>query len=64
MRIAAAADVLVAAVVGGPIRATLIGVALLWLGARYLGWFTLALIGAGCAWEFVRWPGRAPGRQR
>lgn len=60
--LARAADALVAAVVGGPVRATLIGAALLILGARYLGGFTLALIAAGCAWELVCWPGRAPGR--
>lgn len=40
---------------------TLLAAVLLYLGARYLGWWTIALIGAGVAWEFVKWPGWGPG---
>lgn len=58
------ADRLVGLCVGGPVRASLLGAALLWLGYRYLGWWTFALVAVGAAWELAVWPGRAPGRWR
>lgn len=59
-----AADAIVAFFVGNAARSLAIGAALLWLGAHYLGWWTLALVVAGAAWEVVRYPGRLPAHWR
>lgn len=54
------ADRAVALLVGNPWRSAVLGAALLYFGARTLGWWLIALIVAGAAWELVRWPGRLP----
>lgn len=57
-----AADALVWVFVGNAVRSLILGAALLWLGAHYLGWWTLALVVAGGAWELGAYPGRLPWR--
>jgi hypothetical protein len=57
-----AVDRLVGLVVGDPFRSVAIGTALLYVGARLLGWWLVALILGASAWELVRWPGRLPRR--
>lgn len=57
-----AVDRAIALVTSSPVRAVLIGAVLLYVGARTLGWWTVAVVVAAAAWEFVRWPGRLPWR--
>lgn len=56
------ADAIAAFFVGSAPRSVAIGAALLYAGARWLGWWTLALVLVGAAWELLTYPGRLPWR--
>lgn len=53
-------DRLIGSVTCSLVRSVLAGAALLYLGWLALGWWTVALVVLGAAWEFARYPGRLP----
>lgn len=48
-------DRFIALCTGNPVRSVLLGIAVLVAGVHWLGWWTVAIVLAGAAWEQMRW---------